>query len=139
MESNSTKLTREEFAALAAFRRALRKFLHFAEESARESGLTPQQHQVLLVLRADPKRDWASVGEIAEAPQLRHHATVGLVDRCQAAGLVTRTPSPTDRRIVQVSLTPSGEQILNDITERNIRELRPLAQLTKALEAVNED
>ncbi len=44
-------VTDDEYRALARFRRALRSFLHFLEEAARASGLTPTQHQLLLAIR----------------------------------------------------------------------------------------
>jgi DNA-binding MarR family transcriptional regulator len=117
---------KDQYVALAAFRRALRVYLRFVETGAREAGLTPQQHQVLLAIRGRPGKDWASVGEIADSLQLRHHAVVGLVDRCQAAELVERTADPTDRRVVRVSLTAGGEQILEKLTERNLSKIRGL-------------
>ena len=127
-------IQRSDYAELAAFRKALRMFLRFAEESARAEGLTPQQHQTLLAIRADPNRDWASVGDIAESLQLQHNTTVGLVDRCLAAGLVERTRDENDRRVVKVSLTPEGERVLETITKRNLQELRALGKLSKELE-----
>jgi len=41
-------------ARVAAFRYQLRRFLRFSEKAARASGLTPQQHQLLLGWRATP-------------------------------------------------------------------------------------
>jgi DNA-binding MarR family transcriptional regulator len=129
-------ISRDDYVALAAFRKALRKFLSFYEEGIREVGLTPQQHQTLLAVYANPDRDWVSVGEIADSLQLKHHAAVGLVDRCQAAGLVERTHDLHDRRVVRITLTEKGRSILETVTERNISQLRMLEQLTKELEAL---
>jgi DNA-binding MarR family transcriptional regulator len=127
---------KEDYVALAAFRKALRRFIRFAEVGAKEVGLTPQQHQVLLAVQGHIDRDWASVGELAESLQLEHHATVGLVNRCQAAGLVNRTADQRDRRIVRVSLTLKGADVLDRLTQRNLSELKALGQLTKELEAL---
>ena len=44
-------LTDADFQALAAFRAGLRRFLRFSEDAAREAGLTPQQHQLLVSIR----------------------------------------------------------------------------------------
>ena len=131
-----TPITRKNYADLAAFRKALRKFIRFAEEGAREAGLTPQQHQVLLAVYADPDRDWATVGEIADSLQLLHHTTVGLLDRCHTAGLIERSRDPLDGRVVRVSLTPAGASILESITQRNLRELKALGKLTRDLESL---
>ncbi len=115
---------KEDLVALATFRKALRIFVRFVEEGARAVGVTPQQHQLLLAVEGNAGRSWATVGELAGALQLKHHATVGLVNRCQAAGLVSRSPDPEDRRVVHVSLTPKGSSILLELTERNLARLQ---------------
>jgi DNA-binding MarR family transcriptional regulator len=131
-------VTKDDYLVLASFRKALRRFLRFAEEGAREAGLTPQQHQVLLAVRGQAGRDWASVSELADSLQLKHHAIVGLVDRCQAAELVKRSTDPNDHRIVQVNLTAKGEEILDRLTRRNLSELKKLGKLTAELEALTQ-
>ena len=42
----------------------------------------------------------------------------GLVDRAERRGLVTRTVSATDRRVVQVSITGAGRQLAELVTAR---------------------
>ncbi len=120
---------KDDYIALAAFRRVVRRYIRFVEEGAISAGLTPQQHQVLLAIRGQAEREWASVGEIADFLQLKHHATVGLVNRCQAAGLVERSPDTRDRRIVRVSLTPKGAEIMDRLTHRNLKELKALGAI----------
>lgn len=128
--------TKADYESLAAFRRALRTFLGFAERAAREVDVTPQQHQVLLAVAGQPERDWASVGELRDALQIAHHAAVGLVDRMQAAGLVERSPDPRDRRVVRVALTEEGTRRLAEITRRNLTDTSGLDALTAALNQV---
>ncbi|CAN5491608.1 MarR family transcriptional regulator [soil metagenome] len=128
---------KEDYATLASFRKSLRRFLRFAEEGAKEFGVTPQQHQVLLAIMGHTDRDWASIGELADSLQLKPHATVGLVNRCQAAGLVERSPDSHDRRIVRVTLSLKGAEILEGLTQRNLSELKALARLTNELEALS--
>jgi len=48
------------------FRYALRTFLHFSSEAARAAGLSPQQHQAMLAIKAFPADAGASIGELAE-------------------------------------------------------------------------
>ena len=124
-------MEKSDYVELAAFRHALRRFLHRTEDNARAVGLTPQQHQLLLAIKGQPERDWASVGELAEALQVRHHGAVGLVDRCQQAGLVRREANPDDRRQVRVFLTEQGEDLLQRLSVRNRNEL---VSLQKALQ-----
>src|SRR5437879_10429198 len=99
------EISKADYEALHAFRHALRRFLRFSEQGAREAGLTPQQHQLLLAVKGQPGRDWATVSDLAEALQISHHAAVGLVDRCARAELAQRLPDPDDRRQVRVTLT----------------------------------
>lgn len=105
-------MTKAEFEALADFRFGIRQYLRFSEETARAHGVTPQQYQVLLALKGFPGREWATVGELAERLQLRHHSVVELLNRAQKEGLVQRTPHPTDWRAVRVELSPDGERVL---------------------------
>lgn len=120
------KLTKADYVALAAFRAALRRFLHFTETGARAAGLSPQQHQLLLAVKGRPGRDWATVGELAESLGVRHHTAVGLVDRCVDLALVRRHRQGDDRRVVQVWLTPKGARILERLSRQNRRELEAL-------------
>lgn len=125
-EADKQQLTKADYETLAAFRAAMRKFVRFTEEGARSVGVTPQQHQVLLCIMGQPARDWALVGDIAESLQIKHHAAVGLVDRCAAAGLVVRKHDTEDRRHVKVELTSEGAALLNRLSIRNWRELNQL-------------
>lgn len=51
------------------------------------------------------------VDALRAALGLSHSATVRLVDRLTAEGLVTRRTSPADRRVVLVDLTPAGRAL----------------------------
>ena len=122
------RISKLDYETLAAFRYALRRFLRFTEEGARAAGLTPQQHQLLLAIKGRPGRAWASVGELAEALQIRHHTAVGLVDRCESARLIRRVADSSDRRQVRVLLTAAGEQLLGRLSAENRVELETLKQ-----------
>ena len=120
-------LSKSEYEMLAAFRYALRRFLHFSEQAAQAAGSTPQQHQALLAIKGFPGRDRVTVGELAERLQLRHHSAVGLVDRLVAENLVGRTTSSGDRRKVFVQLTPHGERILEALSAAHRRQLKRMS------------
>ncbi len=115
----------------AYFRYELRKFLRFSEMAARRSGLTPQQHQLMLGVAGHTGRGEASIGELSEFLQERHNAVVGLVQRAQRAGWVVKTADPNDRRRMQVRLTPSGRRRLRQLTWQHRRELKRLSQLLR--------
>lgn len=130
-KGSANALTKRDYEFLAAFRAAVRRFSRFSEEGARALGVPPQQHQVLLCIMGTPGRDWASIGEIAEFLQVRHHTAVGLIDRCVAGELVVRRASAKDRRQVQVVLTPYGNQVLETLSARNLRELQTLRKFLR--------
>lgn len=114
---------------LAQFRYALRKFLRFSENAARECGITPQQHQLMLGIEGFTDQASATISELAEFLQERHHSVVGLVERAEQNGLVRRTQDESDRRVVNVTLTPSGKKILLRLTKLHYEEARRLRGL----------
>ncbi len=122
-----TKVSKADYETLAAFRYALRQFLHFSEVAASEVGLTPQQHQALLAIKGFPGRDYVTMGELAERLQIRHHSAVGLVDRLAAQNLVARREAEADRRQVYVTVTPHGLNLLEQLTAAHRTELQRIS------------
>jgi DNA-binding MarR family transcriptional regulator len=124
----------EHYAALAAFRFRLRRFLAFSEAAAARVGLPPQQHQALLTLAGHAGRTPATVGLLAEQLLIAPHSAAGLVARMVDGGLLTKTRSAEDRRRTELALTPRAEALLNTLTASHLEELRELAPaLTAAL------
>jgi len=117
-------LTLADYEALAELRYQIRRFLHFSEEASRTAGLEPRQHQLMLALKGLPKGARPRIGELAERLQIRHHSTVELVNRLSAAGHVRRQRTGKDRREVLLSLTPSGEKVLRELSLHHRAELR---------------
>lgn len=117
------ELTAGDYAALADFRYALRRFQAFSEAQAVAAGLTPQQHQALLAIKAAPI-DGATVGYLAERLILKPHSASGLVDRMVSLGLLMRLASPSDKRIALLHLTAKADELLYDLTASHSAELR---------------
>jgi DNA-binding MarR family transcriptional regulator len=113
-----------DYYALAEIRYQIRRFLHFSEEAAREAGLVPQQHQLLLALKGLPAGRKATISELAERLQLRHHSTVELIDRLVERGLIKRSRDEADQRRVVIHLTPQGEQVLRSLSLLHRHELQ---------------
>src|SRR5260370_16956789 len=101
-----------EFRVLAEFRYRIRIYLNGGEEAARKAGLEPQQYLLLLALRGLPLGREASIRELAERMQLRHHSVVELVDRLERRLLLRRERARSDRRQLILHLTPPGHKIL---------------------------
>ncbi|MBT9331036.1 MarR family winged helix-turn-helix transcriptional regulator [Paracidobacterium acidisoli] len=109
---------------LAWFRYSLRKFLRFSENAARECGVTPQRHQLMLGIAGFTGTGKATISELAEFLQEKNNSVVGLVDRAVQSGLVRRESSESDRRLVVVSLTSQGEKILSRLALLHQEEVR---------------
>src|SRR5712692_2738503 len=116
-----------EFRALAEFRYQIRQFLNGSERAARSAGLEPQQYLFLLALRGLPTGREATIRDLAERIQLRHHSAVELVDRLERAQLLRRERSRADRRQVILHLTPRADKILSRLAWQRITELRTAA------------
>jgi DNA-binding MarR family transcriptional regulator len=132
--------TKADIENLAEFRYALRQFLRFSERAARQAHLSPQQHQLLLVVKGTRGRNWVNVGEIAERLQVSHHAAVALVTRAEKLSLVKRSRGRKDRRTVQVSLTTKGEELIAQLSTQHQAELGRLASsLLRQLRSIRSD
>lgn len=124
----AAELSDADYATLAEFRFSLRQFLAFSESRAAECGLTPQQHQALLAIRAAPA-DGATVGYVADRLILKPHSATGLIDRLVVLNLVERRASAQDKRRALLSLTKEAHgklARLSTVHREEILRLKPL-------------
>lgn len=127
----------EVYCNLLELRTGLRRFLRWCEQQARSVGLTPMQHQLLLAVRGHRDHRGPTIGEAADYLLLRHNSTVELVDRAEAAGLVSRTRDPMDQRVVRLRLTDVATEKLAGLSALTVEELKRLAlRLPDAWEGV---
>jgi DNA-binding MarR family transcriptional regulator len=124
--NNKPRVTKKQYETLATFRYELRRYLRYSEEVTRKHGVTPLQYQLLLQIKGYPDREWASVTELAERLQGKHHGVVALITRCESLGLVQRRVDEEDRRRVMVRLTDKGEKRLERLAELHRSELLSL-------------
>src|SRR5262249_48845282 len=120
-------VTNSEYQALAEMRYQLRRFLVFSESAAREAGVEPQQHQLLLALRGMPDVVTPPIGRIAERLQIQHTSAAELVARSTERGLVAKRPGARDRREVRLAITPRGKRVLERLAVAHRVELRRAA------------
>lgn len=138
---NQAALGKQEFEALSQFRYQLRRFLRFSEQVTRQNGITPLQYLLLLHIEGFPGRDWATVGELAERLQAKHHGVVALISRCEKLGWVARAQGKTDRREVEVHLTATGRRKVGRMAQLHRDELLNLEGgfLVPTLQALSAD
>ena len=141
-ESSFSSVEQEVFLGLRlAAARLLDPWATFLKTTAR---LTPIQYNVLRVLRGSrpAKLACSDLGDrlIARDPDITR-----LVDRLSKRGLVKRSPSRKDRRVIEVAITGKGLGILRELdvhVERMPKALlghlggERLRQLRRLLEAV---
>jgi DNA-binding MarR family transcriptional regulator len=111
----------------------MRDFLGFSETSARNEGLTSQQHQALLAIRSHTGSESMTIGELAECLLIKNHTAVELVGRLVDRGLALRRESETDRRRVLLQLTAHGSEKLEAISRRNLHQLQETAEILSEL------
>ncbi|MCX7169949.1 MAG: MarR family transcriptional regulator [Proteobacteria bacterium] len=121
-------MNKSDYERLSHFRYRLRCFLRISEDLCQTHGLTPLQYQFLLHVSGIPGKNWATVGEIAERLQAKHHGVVALIDRCEKSGLVERRPSLEDRRQVEIHLLSKGARLLARLAVLHQPELRQLRE-----------
>lgn len=119
--------TAEEAARVAEFRVALRRFQRQTEVVARECGITPGWYQLLLQIKGAPDlTEQTTVTALADRLQLAQSSVTELVSRAQQAGLIERTPSSVDARVIHLRLSTQGQTIF-------ARAFRSLASEREAL------
>ena len=131
------RVTDKEYRQLYEFRARLLRFLRQSERRISEAGLTPAQYLLLLSVRGHPEGQDPTIRDVAGFMQLEHHSAVGLVNRAEAANLVHRKVDPKDRRAVRLSLTPKGRRRLERLASMNLRDLRGLSLIDKALRSAS--
>ncbi|HEY7149087.1 MAG TPA: MarR family transcriptional regulator [Gaiellaceae bacterium] len=123
-----------EIQQAAAFRVALRAFHRETERWTERAGLTPQRYLLLLLVKgAEDGSSRATISELAKRLHLAQSTVTELVNRTAAAGLVQRSPSEADARVVYVELTREGEQRFSEAFEALSDERKRLAAVVAEL------
>lgn len=81
---------------------------HDRQQPAPLEGLQRQQFWVLGAVQQGARR----MSDLAESAQTSQTSLTGIVDRLEERGLVQRTRSDADRRVVQVELTEHGHEVM---------------------------
>ncbi len=104
---------------------------------ARELGVEPQQHQLLLAVQGLPDGVKPTIRELASRLFIQHHSAVELVNRLECTGAIARSPGPEDKREVWVRLTPAGKAVLRRLVLAHREELeRSGPEVARSLQSV---
>jgi DNA-binding MarR family transcriptional regulator len=134
-----SRVPRLETAAVvevASFRAALRSFLADSDRVARRSGLTPQRHLLLLMIKGAPNgSERTTITELVDRLQLAQNTVTELVQRAEKLGLIERERSENDARVAHLRLSAEGERRLADsFTNHDVAR----AQLRRAIGDLND-
>lgn len=95
-------------------RRVFQAVNEYSKKAERETGLTsPQLWAIKVLAEAAPIK----VSELARRMYLHPATVVGILDRLETRGLVTRKRSQEDRRVVDIDLTALGKDLVNKAPE----------------------
>jgi len=103
-------------------------FSRFEQEISKEIeglGITSSQLQGLIYISRHKE---CLIGDIANGLSISYPAATKLTDRLVGKGLALRKEGAIDRRLVKVSLTPKGEEILKRVTQRRREKLSKITQ-----------
>jgi MarR family transcriptional regulator, organic hydroperoxide resistance regulator len=122
---------RKEIEAIVlAIRRIHQAMGMDAARTGRDFGLTGSQGAVLRLLAADGA---LSSAEVSRRLGVTPSNVTGLIDRLEGKGLVNRSPSRRDRRIVRIALTEAGRNLEHRLPDTIQRKLgRNLERLPEA-------
>jgi DNA-binding MarR family transcriptional regulator len=121
-------LSGDQISMLFTFRRAMLQFTKWSEHRVRTAGLTPQQYLLLLAIRARSGDETPSVGRLAADLLIRPNSANELINRAEAIDLVRRERDTRDQRVVRVSLSGHGTELLESLATEHLAELERAAQ-----------
>jgi DNA-binding MarR family transcriptional regulator len=101
---------------VAQARHVIRRIFRIVDEQARQVGLEPLEHQALLQIYCAPD-DTVSVNRVAERVDIAPAFASRLIRELEGRGLVRRSRSQSDRRVITVTATEEGVQLLQAIDD----------------------
>jgi MarR family transcriptional regulator, organic hydroperoxide resistance regulator len=95
-------------------RRVFQVINEHSKKAERDTGLTgPQLWAIKIIAESSPLR----VSDLAQRMYLHAATVIGILDRLEAHGLVTRIRSKVDRRAVMVALSQKGKILVKNAPE----------------------
>jgi DNA-binding MarR family transcriptional regulator len=102
--------------AVTSVMRVQQIWLGRLNEALAPHGLTFARYETLMLLLFS-RSGALPLGKIGERLQVHPASVTNLIDGLESAGLVQRTPHPTDRRTTLAAITPAGRALARRATE----------------------
>lgn len=112
--------------------------MEFSEERAKSVGLTPRQHQALLVIKGFGKGKPIAVGTLADRLRIKPHSAAELANRLGESGLIERLTDTADQRKVLLQLTSLAQEQLAALSVAHKDELSRIEPMLKRVLARSE-
>ena len=110
-----------------SLRRIVKTIQNYSQQVSSEFGVTGPQ---LWALKAILEHGALPLGQLSKTMYLHPSTVTGVVDRLEGKGYVVRERDTADRRVVTVSLTPAGKELVkkapNPVQGKMIYGLRKL-------------
>lgn len=107
---------------------------HMEAERLRPSGLSPQQYNILRILRGADGRKM-SMHDVLQRMLDRAPNATRLTDKLIAKGLVLRERCEDDRRVVHLLISAKGRELVNSLDQSAERTVELVAQKLTIAEA----
>jgi DNA-binding MarR family transcriptional regulator len=104
-------------AAVTSIMRAQQILLGRVDDVLRAFDLTFARYELLRLL-AFSRQGTLPLGKISQRLQVHAASVTNAVDRLVDQGLVTRTPNPSDGRGLLATITPAGQDVVDQATEK---------------------
>ncbi len=95
-----------------AFWAVARRLRHLTHDTVTPLGITPGQARAVNVLR---RHGEMRLSDLSHHLRIAPRSATEVVDALEAAGLLTRSPDPADRRATLVTLTPAGDDVAEQL------------------------
>ena len=109
-----------EFEGMALFLKmsaVVRAVIEDFKGDIEELGVTLSEFDVLATLRRSGPRAVLTPGHIAHVAMVKPSGLAHRLARLEAAGLISRSPDPADRRSALIRITPAGRRVADRAVE----------------------
>ena len=104
----------EYVSGIAEARYAIRRVFRIVDEQAKAVGLEPLEHQALLQVYGSPEQ-MLHVNSLARRLDVAPAFASRMVRRLESKQYVSRRPSTTDRRVIEVHMEDPGREVIHAI------------------------